>query len=52
MTPPLFLTELEEDEENDLKKVRGWMDGPLHEVISRAPVELIKYPASAQFAIR
>ena len=45
MTPPLFLTELEEDEEKDLKKwggwVDGWMDGSLNGVISRAPVELI-----------
>ena len=27
MIPPLFLTELEEDEEKDLKKWDGWMDG-------------------------
>ena len=44
MTPPLFLTELEEDEEKDLKKWGGWMDGwgdgSLNGVISRAPVEL------------
>ena len=46
MIPPLFLTELEEDEEKDLKKWAGcvgeWMDGwSLNRVISRAPVELI-----------
>ena len=46
MIPPLFLTELEEDEEKDLKKV-GWMDGWVdgwvvtNGVISRAPVELV-----------
>ena len=43
MTPPLFLTELEEDEEKDLKKVEGWMDGSLNAVISRTPVELINF---------
>ena len=44
ISPPL-LTELEEDEEKDLKKwggMDGWMDGSLNGVISRAPVELIK----------
>ena len=44
MIPRLFLTELEEDEEKDLKKWDGWMgvwvDGH-NGVISRAPVELI-----------
>ena len=42
MIPPLFLTELEEDEEKDLKKLGGWMGGSLNGVISRARVELIK----------
>ena len=47
MTPPPQLTELEEDEEKDLKKWGRWMDGwldgwgTLNGVISRAPVELI-----------
>ena len=45
MIPPPLLTELEEDEEKDLKKWGGWgdgwMDGSLNGVISRAPVELI-----------
>ena len=42
MIPPPLLTELEEDEEKDLKKWGGWgdgwMDGSLNGVISRAPV--------------
>ena len=46
MIPPPLLTELEEDEEKDLKKWGGWgdgwIDGSLNGVISRAPVELIK----------
>ena len=45
MIPPPLLTELEEDEEKDLKKwdrwMGGWVDGSLNGVISRAPVELI-----------
>ena len=41
MTPPPLLTELEKDEEKDLKKCDGWVDGSLNGVISRAPVELI-----------
>ena len=48
LPPPLI--ELEEDEEKDLKKWGGWIDGreggcmdvwTLNGVISRAPVELI-----------
>ena len=46
MIPPLLLTELEEDEEKDLKKLDEWrdggMDGSLSVVISRSPVELIR----------
>ena len=42
MIPPLFVAELEEDEENNLKKVGGGEEGSLNAVISRAPVELIK----------
>ena len=42
MIPPPLLTELEEDEEKDLKKWggwrEGWMGGSLNRVISRAPV--------------
>ena len=45
MIPPPLLTELEEDEEKDLKKweggMGGWVGGSLNGVISRAPVELI-----------
>ena len=45
MIPPSRLTELEEDEEKELKKRCGWRDGgrdgSLNAVISRAPVELI-----------
>ena len=40
MIPPPLLTKVEEDEEKDLKKWGGWMDGH-NGVISRAPVELI-----------
>ena len=45
MIPPLFLSELEEDEEKDLIKWNGWMVGwmggwSLSGVISRDPVEL------------
>ena len=41
MIPPTLLTELEEDEEKDLKKWGMWVGGSLNRVISRAPVELI-----------
>ena len=40
MTPPPLLTELEEDEEKELKKWGGWVGGSLNGVISRAHVEL------------
>ena len=45
MIPPPLLTEVEEDEEKDLKKWGGWMGGWMdghNGVISRAPVDLIR----------
>ena len=46
MIPPPLLTELEEDEEKDLKKLGGWVDGwmggSLNAMNCIAPEELIK----------
>ena len=44
MTPPPLLTDLEEDEEKDLKKLGGWVDSD--GVIFRAPVELIRWASN------